>query len=81
MPAPSPLPLVSTRASGSSRAVEWYVRPCASGAMVVQDSVAGFQSSASSTGRVMSFHPGPLVPWVTSTSPSARIVAFICRRG
>ena len=48
--------------------------------MVVQASVAGSHISASNTGVVVLFNPGPLVPPVTSTLPSGRIVAFGCRR-
>ena len=47
--------------------------------MVDQDSVAGFHSSAARTAVPTLLKPGPLVPWVTSTCPSARIVAFNCR--
>jgi hypothetical protein len=48
--------------------------------MVDHVSVPGFHSSASYTGLVTSLNPGPLLPLVTSTCPSARSVAFICRR-
>ena len=47
--------------------------------MVDQDSVAGFHSSAARTAAATLLNPAPLVPWVTRTCPSARIVALSCR--
>src|SRR6476660_9697980 len=48
--------------------------------MIVQDSVVGFHSSAECTAPAWSLNPGPLVPPVTSTLPSARSVALVWRR-
>src|SRR6476660_7003420 len=48
--------------------------------MLVHISVLGFHSSATLTAPAWSLNPGPLVPPVTSTLPSARMVAFIWRR-
>src|SRR5215207_4927926 len=51
-------------------------------ASVVHSPVAGFQTSAAFVARpsLMLTKPPPLVPPVTSTWPSGRIVEFRCRR-
>src|SRR5918994_1427706 len=49
--------------------------------MVVHSPVFGFHSSAWRIAPAWLLNPGALVPPVTSTLPSAKMVAFICRRG
>src|SRR5206468_2030024 len=78
---PSPLPAVSTRASGSSTAVEWYTRMTDALASVDHNPVAGFQRSAANTAPDSSVNPVTLVPPLASTVPSASSVALNCRRG
>src|SRR5688500_4654458 len=51
-----------------------------SAAMRVHVPVAGSQSSASLLARVLLENPVELVPPVSSTLPSARMVRLICRR-
>jgi hypothetical protein len=60
-------------------ALEWYTRGTLIGASVVQLSLAGFHSSGSSTAPARLLNPGNREPLVTSTVPSARIVAVACR--
>src|SRR3989442_10994761 len=80
-PAPSPPPPARrTRPSGSRRAVEWYRREVLIAAIVDQDSVAGSQISALYTAPLGSLNALELLPPVTRTLPSGRIVAFRYRR-
>ena len=67
---------MSTRPSGSRRAVEWYSRPFVSEATVVQVSVSGFQISAGSTAFERSVPSEVDIPPLARTVPSASIVRF-----
>src|SRR5688572_5667941 len=73
-PAPSPLPALSIRPSGSSRDVPRYPRVIALLARVVHCPVEGFHNSAAWTPVLTSLKTGPDTPPVASTSPVGRTV-------
>src|SRR4029434_1589359 len=75
-----PPPAESTLPSGNRAAVEWYILRSCMLAIVDHVSVAGSHISAASIGWLASWELGALVPPVTSTFPSGRIVALRRRR-
>ena len=78
MPAASP-PAVTTRPSGSTSAVEWYMRASAIEATLDHVFVSGFQISPSRIAWDASSERR--VPPTAMTEPSRRIGVFMRRRG